>query len=220
MEEKDITSFQVLFFNGARRVTNSIEWQIHKLFPTLDVTVVQLGDQEPHCLKNVIVVGYSLGARRALDWVSQHHYEGPVFLLDPECWNPSRWYVWATETIVGKSIFKLVVPSPQLLGLFSWALPKRNRKYLQLFIANKKFREQLYQDWQAAAEYTIVSMEKAATMKSLMIVTSDEQSFLKYIPVEKIQQLGMKHKSMPESSHSQLWKHFFTSLVNPNEKFQ
>ncbi|MFN8414972.1 MAG: hypothetical protein U0U66_01430 [Cytophagaceae bacterium] len=220
MEEISNTSSHILFFDGATRVGNSIHEQIRKTFPGLNVTVVALTDNENHLSythENLVVVGYSLGARRALDWATKKTFKGSVYLLDPECWKPSRVYGWATQNQLGKIIFLFVVKVPLFLNLFTWLLPKRMRKQVQLFVQNKAFRNQLYQDWLAAAQFQVKPIESLGLSEDqLTVVTSGDAIFLKYIPIENIKQQGIKILTLEERSHSQLWKHFFKDQFNPN----
>lgn len=223
MEVKNISSFHILFFDGAHRLGKPIDTQIKKLFPELEVQIIPLTEKEilltPH-QENILVVAYSLGVRKAIDWANKNAFTGPMYLLDPECWKPSKAYTWATQSKLGLFVFSLVVKFPRILNLISWMLPTRIRKYVQLFVRNKEFRKQLYQDWLAAAQFSILPLEDLGAMKSqLTVVTSGEAIFMRYIPLKNIQQQGVRLLSMTDCSHSQLWKHFLKERFNPNENF-
>jgi hypothetical protein len=217
-------SFHILFFDGVQHVGKPIDFQIKKAFPEHEVQIISLTKEEiepTQHLDNILVLGYSLGARRALDWVKETSFKGPVFLLDPECWKPSLVYVWATQNRCGKKVFSLVVKYPLVLNSLLWALPNKMKKQAHFFVKNRAFRNQLYQDWQASSQYRVVSLESLGAQKSqLTVVTSGEKFFLKYIPVEKIKRLGINIETITESSHTQLWKHFLEGFINPNESFQ
>lgn len=226
MDMKSNESFHILFFDGARHVETSLDIQLQKLFPNLNIHIVNLIDNEEFVLpnqlsianhKNLFVIGYSLGARRALDWAKNNSFTGTIYLLDPECWKPSQWYQWATQNKLGRFLFLFLMKKPSVLNLIAWILMKRDQKYVRLFIKNKDYRFHLYQDWLAAARYDIIPIEDLGILKSrLTVITSGETFFLRYIPLHQLEQQRIPCVTLSDSSHRQLWKYFLADKFNPS----
>lgn len=102
----------------------------------------------------IIIIGFSLGGRLALDYFQQQHLPvKKLVLLAPDGLKVNFWYWLSTQTWPGRKLFKLTMNKP---GWFFGLLKTGNRlglvntsifKFVKYYIGDAPARQLLYNRW-------------------------------------------------------------------------
>lgn len=130
----------------------------HEIVTPHDIKVIIYDLLTKFHLEKIHLIGYSIGAKW-LNWMVQHYAEKilSVIYLAPDGIKEDKIYQLATNNFIGKSVFKRVTHSNQLLlcliniingiGL----LPNAKYKYLKKIVSNTTMTRQIYHVWTSFA---------------------------------------------------------------------
>jgi hypothetical protein len=176
---------------------------------------------------SINVIGFSLGARPALQFVSnlsklpsKFISINRIILIAPETLAISRWYRFGTQTMLGRLTLKTLVSSTRfkriIISLSSLFFPKNARKIIHHKIHNGI--NSLASAWLAYRPFEISAKDWIEIYdkqkEKITIVTSQNDNF---VDLKKIQRFIRRNSSdegksikwiISQSSHSHLLKEF------------
>lgn len=172
---------------------------------------------------SINIIGFSLGARPALQFVSHFSESLPInqiILIAPETLAVSKWYRFGTQTLLGKLTLKKIVSSTHfkkiIISLSPLFFPKNAQKVVEYKIHNGL--NTLASAWQAYRPFEIYSKEwkeiYSINKEKITIVASEKDNFVK---LKKIQRFIKRHSTdkgksikwiISQSSHSRLLTEF------------
>lgn len=173
------------------------EWNEELLFTAEDLfEIFQL--HNVIISKPITLLGYSIGGRVVLNFFQQYPaLVETIILIAPDGLHSNKWYKFATQTYIGKYLFKFTMRYPQwLLGIVKFfdkkhILNKNVIKFVYHYLNNKSNRTTLYKRWITLRKcipnlYTIKQLiaERDISVKMLF---GKYDPFIRYKAAEKFQ---------------------------------
>ena len=130
-------------------------------------------EKQPAAVKKLTVLGYSMGARLWLSAYRQHPEKfEQLILVAPDGLIVNPWYWFATQTRVGKGVFRRTMANPAwFFKATQWAkkiklLNESVFKFTHRFLDDPRQRQELYERWTFFRSFRSVPSETAQLVKN------------------------------------------------------